>query len=137
MFHVMVMRGRGPVLVLSASEDAGDAQRVLSHGAHGYCVKSASHETLTAALQQVLRGEVYLPPMLWQARPPPPGPLTERQLEVLHRLAEGLPNKRIAAELGVAEQTVKVHVGAIFRALGVANRTQAARAARAAGLLND
>ena len=65
------------------------------------------------------------------------GPLTPRQLQVLELLAQGHPNKRIATRLGVSEATVKIHLGAIFRALEVANRTQAVRAAQRLGLLAD
>lgn len=66
----------------------------------------------------------------------PRASLTPRQTEVLRLLCEGLPNKTISRDLGLAERTTKVHVGAIFRALGVTNRTQAVIAARAAGLLD-
>ena len=57
--------------------------------------------------------------------------LTERQVEVLHLLSEGRPNKMIARGLGISEGTVKIHLAAIFRALGVRNRTEAVVAARA------
>ena len=59
--------------------------------------------------------------------------LTPRQLEILDALSEGSSNKDIAATFGLAEKTVKAHVSAIFRALGVVNRTQAAAARRAKG----
>ena len=61
--------------------------------------------------------------------------LTDRQIEVLRRLSQGQPNKTIARELGLSEKTVKAHITAIFRALNVVNRTQAAAAGRDAGLL--
>ena len=63
-----------------------------------------------------------------------PTALTDRQMEVLNALCEGLSNKEIGLRLDLAENTIKVHVAAIFRALDVVNRTQAVNAARAAGL---
>jgi DNA-binding NarL/FixJ family response regulator len=56
--------------------------------------------------------------------------MTERQLDVLKYLRDGLSNKEISANLGIAEKTVKAHVAAIFRTLNVVNRTQAANAVR-------
>jgi len=66
---------------------------------------------------------------------PPVEPLTPRELEVLNLLAEGLPNKAIAARLQISDQTVKFHVASICGKLGVGNRTGAVRAAARRGLL--
>jgi DNA-binding NarL/FixJ family response regulator len=133
-----------PVIVLSASEDPADVQRAIDAGALGYVPKSATPKTIMLALGLVLQGEMYLPPLLLapaaglpagaEARAPGLARLTERQLEILAMLARGLPNKVIANRLGVSDKTVKAHVTAIFKALDVVNRTQAANAARAAGL---
>jgi two-component system nitrate/nitrite response regulator NarL len=130
-----------PVIVLSSSENPSDVKRVLNAGALGYIPKSASAQTVLSALQLVLTGNIYVPPLL--ARAPdatateqnttvaaPLTTLTERQLEVLKQLRDGHPNKEISNRLGIAEKTVKAHVAAIFRALNVVNRTQAANAAR-------
>lgn len=126
-----------PVVILSSSEDPEDVRRALDLGALGYVPKSASPETLISAVQMVLGGEVYVPPLLANAPPPPPGiaELTPRQREILVAVARGLSNKDIAVRFGLSEKTVKVHVGAIFRTLAVFNRTQAAGAAMAAGLI--
>ena len=62
-------------------------------------------------------------------------PLTARELEVLELLAQGLPNKSIAARLGISDQTVKFHVASIVAKLGVANRTEAVRVAFRQGLV--
>ncbi|MGE5242904.1 MAG: response regulator transcription factor [Betaproteobacteria bacterium] len=62
-------------------------------------------------------------------------PLTPRELDVLERLAEGLPNKAIAARLGISDQTVKFHVASICGKLGAANRTDAVRRAVRRGLI--
>ena len=136
-----------PIIVFSASEDPRDVRRALGAGALGYVPKSANATTLLAAVRLVLQGEVYVPPLLLndaaseqtEARPtepaPAPGRLTERQTEVLRRIALGQSNKEIANALDLSEKTVKVHVSGLFRALNVVNRAQAAHAARLAGLL--
>jgi two-component system nitrate/nitrite response regulator NarL len=127
-----------PVMVLSSSENPGDVRRVLNAGALGYIPKSASAQTILSALQLVLSGNVYVPPFLLYATPEAkPGhqgqfadvlsQLTERQVDVLRHVRDGLSNKEISARLGIAEKTVKVHVAAIFKTLNVVNRTQAAK----------
>jgi two-component system nitrate/nitrite response regulator NarL len=136
-----------PVIVLAGSEDPRDVRRALAVGALGYVPKSADPMTLLSVLDFVLAGNVYVPPLLAledgadlaPSRAGPPGgarlELTGRQGDVLRLLARGLPNKSIAQALGLSDKTVKVHVTAIFRSLKVVNRTQAAAAAREAGLL--
>lgn len=131
-----------PVIVLSSSENPSDVKRVLSAGALGYIPKSASAQTVLSALQLVLTGNIYVPPLLARATeaaaadkqnvasPATASQLTERQIEVLKQLREGMSNKEISNRLGIAEKTVKAHVAAIFRTLKVVNRTQAANAAR-------
>ncbi len=130
-----------PVIVLSSSENPSDVKRVLKAGALGYIPKSASPQTVLSALQLVLTGNIYVPPLLARAAdstateqnttaPAPLAALTERQIEVLKQLRDGHSNKEISNRLGIAEKTVKAHVAAIFRALNVVNRTQAANAAR-------
>jgi two-component system nitrate/nitrite response regulator NarL len=131
-----------PVIVLSSSENPSDVKRMLSAGALGYIPKSASPQTVLSALQLVLTGNIYVPPLLARAAdtsaagnqstasPAPASQLTERQIEVLKEVRGGLSNKEISHRLGIAEKTVKAHVAAIFKALNVVNRTQAANAAR-------
>lgn len=130
-----------PVIVLSSSENPSDVKRVLKAGALGYIPKSASPQTVLSALQLVLTGNIYVPPLLARAAdslateqnaaaPAPLSALTERQIEVLKQLQDGHSNKEISNRLGIAEKTVKAHVAGIFRALNVVNRTQAANAAR-------
>jgi two-component system, NarL family, nitrate/nitrite response regulator NarL len=132
-----------PVLVLSSSEDPEDVRQALERGALGYVPKSASPEVLISAVRMVMAGEIYVPSQMLQGEPPPRakadrGPLLEltpRQGEVLEALAIGLSNKQIGRKFNLSEKTVKAHVGAIFRTLAVTNRTQAANAAQAAGLI--
>lgn len=135
-----------PVIVLSSSEEPQDVRRALALGALGYVPKSAAPQTLLSALALVLSGNVYVPPLMLNPAALAGGPaapngsglrnsLTERQLEVLRRLSDGLSNKEIGRELGLSDKTVKAHITTVFKALNVVNRTQAASAARLAGLL--
>lgn len=136
-----------PVVVLSSSEDPQDVRRALAAGALGYVPKSAGQRVLLSAIQLVMDGELYVPPLVLGAGPAGDDgvnatarsrseqPLTARQIEVLKLLSEGAPNKLIAKDLGLSEKTVKAHITAIFRTLNVENRTQAAVAGRKAGLI--
>ncbi len=126
------------IVMLSASEELKDVRRALAAGAVGYVPKSASAQTLLSAIEIVAAGDVFVPSVIL-ARGHASGStgalLTVRQIDVLKLVARGLPNRTIAAELGLSEKTVKVHVTAIFKALDVVNRTQAAAAGRQAGLI--
>jgi DNA-binding NarL/FixJ family response regulator len=136
-----------PVIVLSSSEDPRDARKALAQGALGYVPKSASQHTLLSAIRLVLDGELYVPPLILNDiadvashRLGHPGrgggsALTDRQIDVLKRVSEGQPNKIIAHELELSEKTVKAHITAIFKALNVVNRTQAALVGRQMGLI--
>jgi DNA-binding NarL/FixJ family response regulator len=127
-----------PVIVLSSSESPGDVRRVLNAGASGYIPKSATAQTVVSALTLVLSGNIYVPPLLVSAATRAAdnaahggarslSQLTDRQVDVLKYLRDGLSNKEISANLGIAEKTVKVHIAAIFKTLNVVNRTQAAK----------
>jgi DNA-binding NarL/FixJ family response regulator len=139
-----------PVVVLSALEDPENVRNAIGAGAMGFVPKSAQTRVLIEVLQQVLEGNVSVPDSLASAAPPsgsaPGGSagaggepdvalLTIRQLEVLSRLCQGKTNKQIATELGLSEKTVKAHVTAIFKVLGVVNRTQAVLVARRIGMI--
>jgi len=134
-----------PVIVLSSSEDPQDVRQSLASGALGYVPKSASQQVLLSAIRLVLNGDLYVPPLILDDRPLPAGIqgggpavtplLTQRQIEILRLLSEGLPNKAIATNLDLSVKTVKVHISAIFKALNVVNRTQAASAGRKAGII--
>ncbi len=140
------VRPEVPVIVLSSSESPKDVRMALAEGALGYVPKSASHQTLLAATRLVMSGETYIPPLLLNEPLVDGGAdrggkgearltLTERQIEVLGRISRGQPNKIIAHELNLSEKTVKAHITAIFKVLDVVNRTQAAAAGRAQGLI--
>ena len=126
-----------PVMVLSASEEADYVRQTMAKGALGYVPKSASPDTLIAAIKFVLQGEIYVPPFMLNASGAASSSvnkglprLTKRQEEVLAALCKGLSNKGIARELDMSEKTVKAHITTIFRLLGVQNRTQAVNLAR-------
>jgi DNA-binding NarL/FixJ family response regulator len=139
-----------PVVVLSASDQSEVVMRALDAGAMGFIPKTSSNEVLLGALRLVLSGGVYLPAEVLRHSPAPvlvsrsaaaaAGTgyrdlgLTERQAQVLALVVQGKPNKIICRELNLAEGTVKIHVTAILKALGVTNRTQAVIAVGRLGL---
>jgi len=133
-----------PVVVVSASEEVSDMTLALNLGANGYIPKSSSRDVLLSAIRLILSGGKYFPfeiftadvggtPNLNAAAPSKASrgaskgthALTRRQKNVLDLMAKGHSNKEIADALHLAESTVKVHITAIFRTLGVSNRTQA------------
>jgi len=117
-----------PVAILSASDSSLDAQTALAAGALGFIPKSADGNALRQAVTRVLLGET-LP------APSNASPLTPRQLEILQLLAEGLPNKAISRQLGLAEDTVKTHLKTLFETFAVHTRTACVSAARQRGWL--
>jgi len=136
-----------PVVLMSGEDDAANVRAALEHGALGYIPKSSSPPVVLHALRLVLAGGIYVPPEILRAdRAPAPRPagartadvarlgLTPRQVEVLALLAAGRSNKEICRELRLSEGTVKTHLAAIFKALGVANRVQAVIAAGRMGI---
>lgn len=127
-----------PVVIVSAYDDAPTVKRALKAGASGFIPKAYPGERMLAALRQVLAGQVYEPENLLPTSPisEPASTvvtetaaddfgLTERQAEVLGLMNSGKSNREIAALLGVSEGTVKIHVTAVLKALGVSSRTQA------------
>lgn len=130
-----------PVAVVSATEDADTIRKALSFGAAGYVPKSTSLDGMAEALSALLDGDEWAPP----TEPSAPvddaatriASLTPAQLRILIGLQKGRLNKQIAYDMGVSEATVKAHMTAIFRKLGVLNRTQAVIAAQAMALEPD
>ena len=129
------------VVILSVSTDPEVVQTVLNHGAAAYVVKSVNPIDLSSALRQALEGTVFsaigLPEKTAQEDAVKAAGLTERETTILRALARGLSNEAIGKELWVAEQTVKFHLTNIYRKLGVANRTEAARYAYQQGLIES
>jgi len=133
--HVRAQYPELPVIVISAHEEPTVIQRALAHGAAAYITKSAAPDQMIAIIQTVLDGDEWRPArglmtavmmrqdeldMAERLRD-----LTPQQYRVLLMLAEGQLNKQIAYDLNVSEATIKAHMTAIFRKLGVQNRTQA------------
>ncbi|CAH0524409.1 response regulator transcription factor [Vibrio hippocampi] len=121
-----------PIVVISASEEPSIVSQVKMHGAFGFIPKSSDMKTLIAALNQVLEGDPYYPAALLVNQTQQHteladkiATLTPQQYKVLGMLSDGLLNKQIAYDLNVSEATIKAHMTAIFRKLGVKNRTQA------------
>ncbi len=123
-----------PVLVVSANEKPEIMQRAVEFGSKGFLPKSSDIEKIQKAIQSALSGNVWLPEHATESTPVSEdecklmegiASLTPQQYLVLTMLAEGLLNKQIAYELDVTEATIKAHMTAIFRKLGVRSRTQA------------
>ncbi len=132
------------ILVLTSFADDEQVFPALRAGALGYLLKDSSPQDLLRAIRSVYRGESSLHPaiarrLVLQFSQPavdssPENPLTQREVEVLKLVAEGLSNQNIADELVVSERTVGKHVGNILEKLHLANRTQAALYALREGL---
>lgn len=126
--------------LLSPEHDRRDVLEALSAGLHGFIPKTLAAPDLTAALRTVYVGQIYVPVTVsandssTRASPRRSEVLTDRQHEVLSLLAMGRSNKEIGRSLGITEGTVKVHITATFRQLGVRNRVSAASAFQAIGL---
>jgi DNA-binding NarL/FixJ family response regulator len=115
------------VIVVTTFEGDYEIQRALTAGAFGYVLKSAPLDELVAVIRKVHAGRKHLPAVLAENLAVYIGedPLTEREIEVLRRIAEGDRNRDIGEHLGIAEDTVKVHVKRIMDKLGAKDRTQA------------
>ena len=132
--HLRALHPQLPVVVVSAREEPAVMRRALDHGALGFIPKSADSETIGIAVGQVLDGERWAPAAAASAPAMDRDEeavarrlreLTPQQFRVLQMLGEGRLNKQIAWNLGVSEATIKAHVTAVLRKLGVNNRTQA------------
>lgn len=133
------LRSRYPdilVVIVSANEQISVIQQAMAYGASAYIPKSMPLAELQTAVNAVLAGDTWLPAHLREVVQQTEAPaakqfaqqleqLTPQQYRVLECLADGMLNKQIAYELNVQETTIKQHVSAILRKLGVLNRTQA------------
>jgi len=134
------------VVVFSGNTERATVLAALEAGAMGFIPKTVSSDVLQGALRIVLAGSIYIPPEALEngasaAPEPRPAPriedlnaLTPRQREVMELLLMGHSNKGICRHLAIAENTVKVHVSAVLRALGAENRAQAMLAASRLGV---
>ena len=135
------LRADHPSLLLVVVAESRERELVLDTlcaGVHGYILKDTPVDEMTRAFVSVLSGHIYVPPLVSDVTvktcastvvtPSSSAALTDRQFEVLKLVAAGRSNKEIARSLFIAEGTVKVHITAAFRALGVHNRVSAAAA---------
>ena len=114
------------VIVLTTYEGDEDIHQALQAGAAAYIIKGMKHERLLQGIRRVYAGKTYLPPEVSRTvEGRPKDELSAREREVLLLMAEGMSNREIAAELGIAEKTVKCHVGVILNSFGVKDRTNA------------
>ena len=116
--------------VIASSSENNDIKKILSLGLCCFLPKNIDTKVLNSALGLVLNGGTYFPPSLLKQQSENMintngKHLTNRQLEVLKYLAQGLSNKQIAYQMNVSEATVKLHINALLRAVGATNRTQA------------
>jgi DNA-binding NarL/FixJ family response regulator len=125
-----------PVMIISAVEDPKVIRRTFELGAAGYLPKSVGPAEIRAAIDTVLKGEVFVPAGVDLKEADEQAAfirrlatLTPQQIRVLMMLSDGLMNKQIAYELSISEATVKAHVSSILQKLDVDSRTQAVIAA--------
>jgi NarL family two-component system response regulator LiaR len=134
------------VIVLTSFLDDDKLMPALRAGAAGYLLKNAEPQELVRAVRAASAGEALLDPVVAarlvetlaaEGVHDPLERLTAREREVLVLIGRGFPNKLIARELGVAEKTVKTHVGNVLGKLGISDRTQAAVLAVRAGVVPE
>lgn len=136
-----------PTVMLTTSSDERDLVEALRNGARGYLLKDMDPDGLVVALREIVAGKTVVAPNLAQVlahavkgdapldpEPSPIDELTPRESEILGLLAEGQSNKVIARNLGISDGTVKLHVKAILRKLGIHSRVEAAVIAVEQGL---
>lgn len=136
--RLLVRRPDVRVIALTALVDEARMTAVLRAGALGYVRKDAEPEILLAAVRRVARGLPYIDPAVSRSllrADASPDDLTSREIDVLRQLSLGRSNREIAAALGVAEETVKTHVGHVLGKLQADNRTQAIVQAFKRGLI--
>ncbi len=133
-----------PVGIISGYLGSAEVEPLIESGAIGVFPKTMTGPALMMALKLALSGQTYVPWSGDLGQPgiaarkdgpsTPPPDLSARQIDVLRFLVKGSANKEIAYQLGLSEVTIKVHVAALCRKFGVANRTQLAMAALRAGI---
>ncbi len=135
LIHVRKLYPELPVAVVSGLEDKDIVSKVINTGAMGFIPKTTSSSDIASAVQSILDGDTWVPNALieeiaeadeaFAALAEKVSSLTPAQYKVLCLMRDGLLNKQIGFELGIAEATVKAHVTALFRKLEINNRTQA------------
>ena len=144
--QIKLKRSDARILVLTTFAGEEMVFPAIKAGALGYHLKDSSPETLIDAIREVYRGEASLHPVIARKvlseisapseHPPTTEPLTPRELEVLHLVAQGYENREIAEKLVISEATARTHVSNIMSKLHLASRTQAALYALKEGLVS-
>lgn len=126
------------ILALTTYQGDADIARALDAGARGYLLKHMLMTDVIAAIRAVRQGEWVIPPSVAVslASNRASERLTPRELEVVELMAHGLSNKEIARAIGRTDETVKIHLKAVFVKLKVATRTEAVRVALSRGLVH-
>ncbi|UVO51289.1 response regulator transcription factor [Sphingomonas sp. SUN019] len=125
------MRPATPIAIVTSRDEPAIVHQAVKLGARGFLSKATPIEGMVGAIRVLLAGGQWLPdgamadPVDSDPRAARIGELSVAQLKVLRAIASGRQNKQIAYDLGIAEPTVKSHLAAIFRKIGVSNRTQA------------
>ena len=137
--QIVEANGDVQVVVLTSFADRPQIVAALDAGAVGYLLKDAEPEEIIRGVRAAAKRESPFAPKvartLLDARAErPEAQLSERELEVLRCVAQGLPNKLIARSLGISEKTVKAHLTRIYQQIGVTDRTQAALWAKERGI---
>ena len=132
--RILQARPGTPVVILTSFQGEARVTEAMRSGAIGYLLKDSDPDEGLAAVRAAAAGEVPVDPRVARALLPTGDgirpTLSTREGQVLRLITDGLSNKQIGAQLGIAERTVKVHAGNIFRQLGVNDRTSAAMWAR-------
>ncbi len=138
--HIHARWPGAKVLVLTTYDTDNDILRAIEAGATGYILKDAPREELYRAIRATAQGKSYLSPsvatrLMGQLRAPEEDALSQREIDVLNRVARGATNKEIARTLHISEATVKSHLLHIFSKLGASDRTQAVTLAVQKGII--
>lgn len=127
------------IIMISMNDDVQLIQDVMAAGANGYVSKSRAPDTMLRAIGKILEGEMLVcidaPQESLVANPNKFDVLTQRQIEVLVRIGQGQTNKEIARELNISPFTVRAHVSALFKILGVNTRSAASSLALEQGII--
>jgi two-component system, NarL family, response regulator LiaR len=145
--EIIELKPDARILVLTSFAEDDQVFPAIKGGALGYLLKDSSPRELLQAIHEVYQGDSFLDPVIARKviqmlnrpadLPPTSDPLSERELEVLRLIAEGLTNQEIADRLVISERTARNHVGSILSKLHLANRTQAALYAIRQGIYKE
>jgi two-component system, NarL family, response regulator NreC len=135
------------ILILTVHEDEALLREAIKAGASGYILKRAAETELVAAIQVILRGDLYVDPAMLrsllddQVNPKPVSPalvepLTPREVDVLRLIVEGYTNKQVAEQLSISTRTVEGHRANLSEKLGLHSRVELVRYAREHGLID-